>query len=84
MTVQDLKCPKCGTGGPATQTATGAEKKGCLRQVLEFLLIFIPVIGWGLLIWFLITDFMGYFRCSCQSCGEVWFITTKEGRQYKL
>lgn len=70
----NILCPICGTAGPLLQTQAGVEKKGLLRHLVELVLILIPIIGWGILIYSLVTDVRRHLGATCQRCGYHWVV----------
>jgi len=77
----EIVCPKCGAQNPFLQTQAGASKKDCLRHIIEFILIFIPIIGWAVLAFSFITDWRNHTGATCQKCAHHWFISKKDSKR---
>ena len=65
-----IRCPKCGTPDPVVQTILRG--KSCLRHLIEIILILLPIVGWGILIFSIITDQRKVTAATCQKCGYLW------------
>lgn len=74
----NLRCPLCVKPSPHIQTRSGIEKKSWYRIAAEWILIFIPIIGWAILIYSSVTDASGHLAATCQKCGHNWFLTKTE------
>ena len=81
--MRKIYCPVCDTSNPLLEGRIGAEKKSWLRHAGEWILWFLPAIGWLFFVDSMCTDFKRHISAKCQKCTHEWFLTKKQEDRLK-